>query len=86
MWNSKDNQSELVKENDIINREFCPNFKGFAGGMRGEAPEEYSAELFKDFILNNSAIFYRLLQYSKVYLNEHSCLPLSIFQHPHEKH
>ena len=47
VWNSRDNTSDLVKENDLINRKFCPNFKGFSGGMRGESPEEY-----RDFFKN----------------------------------
>lgn len=47
VWNSRDVHSELVMENDTINRQYCPNFKGYSGGMRGEDPEEYS-DFFKD--------------------------------------
>ena len=36
VWNSRDEESELVQENDTIIRKYCPNFKGFSGGMRGE--------------------------------------------------
>ena len=39
VWNSRDSSSELVIENDSVNRKFCPDFKGFSGGDRGESPE-----------------------------------------------
>jgi len=47
VWNSRDSQSELVCENDKINRKYCPEFKGFSGGRRGEFPEVFS-DFFKD--------------------------------------
>ncbi len=50
LWNSRDSQSALVAENDAVNRAFCPSFKGFSGGMRGEGPGEYN-----DFFRNNCA-------------------------------
>ncbi len=49
VWNSRDDKSELVMKNESINRKFCPDFKGFSDGMRGESPEEYS-DFFKDGI------------------------------------
>lgn len=39
VWNSRDFESLLVRENDQINRKYCPNFKGFIGGMRGAVDE-----------------------------------------------
>ena len=35
-WNSRDEESELVRENDTVIRKYCPLFKGYAGGTRGE--------------------------------------------------
>jgi len=32
VWNSRDNDCELVKENAIIFQKYCPNFYGFSGG------------------------------------------------------
>lgn len=49
VWNSRDDKSELFMKNESINRKFCPDFKGFSDGMRGESPEEYS-DFFKDGI------------------------------------
>lgn len=40
VWNGRDDKSDLVVENDIINRKYCPNFKGFTGGMRGTENED----------------------------------------------
>lgn len=43
LWNSRDETAPLVQENDRINRAYCPNFKGFSGGMRGaQADGEFS--------------------------------------------
>lgn len=47
VWNSRDAESELVQENDAVNHRFCPNFKGFSGGMRGDDPNG-----FRDFFKN----------------------------------
>jgi len=33
IWNSRDNNSELIKENAQVCRQYCPNFKGFSGGI-----------------------------------------------------
>lgn len=42
VWNSKDENNQLVKENADIYRRLCPNFKGFSGGSE-EDPESFSA-------------------------------------------
>jgi len=36
VWNTRDETSELVRENDSVLRKFCPNFKGYSDGTRGE--------------------------------------------------
>lgn len=41
-WNSRDEESNLIAENDEINRKFCKDFRGFSGGMRGGSPEEFA--------------------------------------------
>lgn len=46
VWNSRDNKSEPVMENDSINRKYCPNFKGFSGGMRGATTEDDFSDFF----------------------------------------
>lgn len=33
VWNSRDAQSALVRENAALNRRWCPAFRGFSGGM-----------------------------------------------------
>lgn len=48
IWNSRDERSALVQENDRINRLYCPNFKGFSGGMRGAQQEDEFADFFSD--------------------------------------
>ncbi len=45
VWNSRDENSALVAENDRINRKYCPAFKGFSGGTRGPVAEDD----FRDF-------------------------------------
>ena len=45
VYNSRDEASELVRENDLVIRKYCPNFKGYSGGMRGAESEDD----FKDF-------------------------------------
>jgi SAM-dependent methyltransferase len=49
VWNSRDSASALVMENDALNYSYCPNFKGFSLGTRGETPEGYS-DFFTDGI------------------------------------
>lgn len=46
VWNSRDEQSALVLENDEINRRYCTNFKGFSGGMRGTVDEGNFGDFF----------------------------------------
>lgn len=45
VWNSRDETSSLVKENYEVNKRFCPDFKGFSGGMNGFE----NADALKDF-------------------------------------
>lgn len=47
VYNSRDEKSEIVRKTDEINKRYCKEFKGFSGGGRGEAPENYS-DFFKD--------------------------------------
>ncbi len=47
VWNSRDGESALVQENDRVNQQYCPNFKGFSGGMRGAQEGDETA--FSDF-------------------------------------
>lgn len=46
VYNTRDSASQLVMENDAVIHRYCPDFKGFSGGMRGRSPEEY-ADFFK---------------------------------------
>lgn len=48
LWNSRDENAALVQENDHVNREFCPNFKGFSGGMLGAQQDGEFADFFSD--------------------------------------
>ena len=34
VWNSRDAQSALVRENAALNRAHCPAFRGFSGGLQ----------------------------------------------------
>lgn len=43
VWNDRDTESELIRENYDINRRFCPNFKGPSNGI------DFSKEAFADF-------------------------------------
>ena len=45
VWNCRDETSEMVRENDVIIRKYCPDFKGYSGGMRGAESDDD----FKDF-------------------------------------
>ena len=45
VWNSRDENSALVAENDRIDRKYCPAFKGFSGGTRGPITNDD----FRDF-------------------------------------
>ena len=48
VWNSRDATSELVSENDAINKKYCPNFKGPADGTRGAETDDYYSDFFTD--------------------------------------
>lgn len=48
VWNSRDCKSELIVKNDEINRKYCPNFKGFSGGMKGAVDEGDFSDFFTD--------------------------------------
>lgn len=63
IWNSRDSKSELIIENDSINRKYCSNFKGFSGGMRGATQEDD----FSDFFSGEYTVktFQNPLTYSK---------------------
>jgi len=47
VWNRRDSNAASVKDCDSVNEKYCPNFKGFSGGMRGE---EYEND-FRDFFM-----------------------------------
>lgn len=46
VWNIRDNKNELVIENYEVNRKYCPNFKGFSGGMYGKTNEDDFSDFF----------------------------------------
>jgi len=46
VWNSRIFGTEIVEDGDKINKKYCPNFKGFDGGMRGTEDEN---NRFEDF-------------------------------------
>lgn len=46
VWNSRDEYSDLVQENDKVNKKYCPNFMGFSGGMRGATSEDDFSDFF----------------------------------------
>lgn len=46
VWNNRDDKSKLVLENERINRKFCPEFKGFSGGMCGETKNGALSDFF----------------------------------------
>ncbi|MCL2517438.1 MAG: class I SAM-dependent methyltransferase [Oscillospiraceae bacterium] len=47
VWNSRDENSGLVQENDLIHMKYCPLFKGFSGGMRGATGKDDNS--YSDF-------------------------------------
>ena len=58
VWNSRDENSALVAENDRINRKYCPAFKGFSGGTRGPVSDDdfrdfFTGEYEKKIFANN---------------------------------
>jgi SAM-dependent methyltransferase len=46
VYNSRDEKSELVKENYKIMKKYCPGFKGFAGGMGTAAAKDEFDKFF----------------------------------------
>ncbi len=46
VWNSRDGSSDINKESADVCEKYCPNFKGFSGGME-EAPIAFH-EYYKD--------------------------------------
>lgn len=44
IWNSRVSSSNLIKENAQICKKYCPNFKGFSGGM--ENPDDHIRQFF----------------------------------------
>jgi len=46
VWNRRDANAESVKDSDMVNKKYCPNFKGFGGGMRGEESENDFTDFF----------------------------------------
>ncbi|MCM2534088.1 class I SAM-dependent methyltransferase [Neobacillus pocheonensis] len=46
VWNSRDGSSDVNIESLVICQKYCPNFKGFSGGM--EETEEAFKQFFKD--------------------------------------
>lgn len=46
VWNSRDFNAKSVKDSDIINRKYCPDFKGFSGGIRGAEYENGFEDFF----------------------------------------
>lgn len=47
VWNDRDTSSKIINENYMINRQFCPNFKGSSNGF------DFSREAFADFFGEN---------------------------------
>ncbi|MEH7375044.1 class I SAM-dependent methyltransferase [Neobacillus drentensis] len=48
VWNSRDASSDLNQESEEICQKYCPNFKGFSGGM--DETQEVFHQFFKDGI------------------------------------
>ena len=46
VWNTRDNENELVIENYEVNRKYCPNFKGFSDGMYGKTNNDDFSDFF----------------------------------------
>lgn len=63
VWNRRDETNELVRDNDAVNKKYCPNFKGASGGMRGAESEDD----FKDFFAGDyeTRIFRNDLNYDE---------------------
>ena len=46
VWNSRNDDSVITKENEKIDIEFCKNFKGYSGGISGPLQREKIAQFF----------------------------------------
>lgn len=46
VWNTRDNENELVIESYEVNRKYCPNFKGFSDGMYGKTNNDDFSDFF----------------------------------------
>lgn len=46
VWNSRDEESPIVKDLGIVCRKFCPEYKGFSGGMQNSS--EIFGQFFRD--------------------------------------
>lgn len=46
VWNSRDEKSEIVAANDEINRRYCPDYKGFSGGIHTAAATADFSDFF----------------------------------------
>ncbi len=60
IWNSRDTESPLVRENDAINRKYCARYKGFSGGVRTEDTEQF-ADFFRDGAYRSRIFRYDLI-------------------------
>lgn len=47
VWNSRDMSNEFVQKCDELNRAYCPDYKGFSGGMNHDSSGAF-ADFFKD--------------------------------------
>ena len=59
VWNSRDAESPLVRENDTLNRKYCVRYKGFSGGVRTEDSEQFK-DFFQDGVYRSLLIRYDL--------------------------
>lgn len=72
VYNSRDTSSELVMENERLCRKFCPDFKGFSGGINEEPSRmerffdgDYDAVSFEnDLIYTEEGFIQRMLSSS----------------------
>ena len=61
VWNSRDEESPAVQKSDMINKKYCPNFKGFSGGMRGTEDDTnfsgFFTEGYEKKVFSNNIIY-----------------------------
>jgi len=62
VWNTRDESDEFNQKHYRINKKYCPEFKGFSGGMNKNDPSQFGV-FFKDCPCNNKIfennLFYR---------------------------